>query len=157
MVKKWKKRLVSHPSTRLPSRRRGTAADPISALNAVDVVEVADGRHFQVRHGKLDTNGTPNGVWRIATNTVDTWLTTVDAHRWGTFRDIGKIRVGVKTCADKIFIRDDLARYAGDRPARASQATHNPPHRTSLQTPRGLNGQLRSFTRMWLFKGTVVQ
>ena len=29
------------------------------------------------------------------------------AHAWGTFRDIGKIRVGVKTCADKVFIRSD--------------------------------------------------
>ncbi len=84
-----------------------TATDPISALDAEGVVEIEDGRHFQVQHGKLDTSGTPSGVWRIATKAVDTWLTTVDAHRWGTFCDIGKIRVGVKTCADKIFIRDD--------------------------------------------------
>ena len=84
-----------------------TVTDPISALNAEGVVEIEDGRHFQVQHGTLDTNGTTNGVWRIATKTVDTWLTTVDAHRWSSFRHIGKIRVGVKTCADKIFIRDD--------------------------------------------------
>ena len=84
-----------------------TATDPIRALNAEGVVEIEDGRHFQVQHGKLDTSGTPNGVWRIATKAVDTWLTTVDAHRWGAFCDIGKIRVGVKTCADKVFIRDD--------------------------------------------------
>ena len=85
----------------------GTADNPISALNAEGVVEIEAGRRFQVQHGKLDTSGTLNGVWRIATKTADTWLTTVNAHRWGTFCDIGKIRVGVKTCADKIFIRDD--------------------------------------------------
>ena len=84
-----------------------TADNPISALNAEGVIEIEDGRRFQVRHGKLDTSGTFNGVWRIATKTVDTWLTTVNAHCWGTFCDIGKIRVGVKTCADKIFIRND--------------------------------------------------
>jgi hypothetical protein len=31
----------------------------------------------------------------------------VAAKTWGTFRDIGKIRVGVKTCADDVFIRSD--------------------------------------------------
>ncbi|NBB81093.1 MAG: N-6 DNA methylase [Verrucomicrobia bacterium] len=85
----------------------GTAIDPITALDAEGVIETNDGRHFQVQHGKLNTNSTPDGVWRIATDAVDTWLATVEAHSWGTFRDIGKIRVGVKTCADKIFIRSD--------------------------------------------------
>ena len=84
-----------------------TACDPIAALDAEGVIEVADGRHFQVKHGTLNTSGTPEGVWRIATDAVDTWLATVEAHSWGTFRDIGKIRVGVKTCADKVFIRSD--------------------------------------------------
>ena len=84
-----------------------SAADPITALNGEGVIEIDDGRHFHVQHGKLDTNGTPDGVWRIATTASDTWLKIVDAHSWGTFRDIGKIRVGVKTCADKIFIRND--------------------------------------------------
>jgi len=84
-----------------------TATDPIAALDREGVIEIDDGRHFHVQHGKLNTNGTPDGVWRIATDAVDTWLATVEAHSWGTFRDIGKIRVGVKTCADKIFIRKD--------------------------------------------------
>lgn len=84
-----------------------TVVDPISALDCEGVVAVKDGRHFHVQHGRLNTNGTPDGVWRIATDSVDSWLATVDAHSWGIFRDIGKIHVGVKTCADKIFIRND--------------------------------------------------
>ena len=84
-----------------------SAIDPISALNKEGVIEIDDGRHFHVQHGKLDTNGTPDGVWRIATEAGDAWLSAVKTHTWGTFRDIGKIRVGVKTCADKIFIRND--------------------------------------------------
>lgn len=94
-----------------------SAADPITALNGEGVIEIDDGRHFHVKHGKLDTNGRPDGVWRIATEASDTWLKTVEAHSWGTFRDIGKIRVGVKTCADKIFIRNDWQDMAAiDRP-----------------------------------------
>ncbi len=88
-------------------RASATATDPITALAGEDVIETDDGRHFRVQHGKLDTSGTADGVWRIATRTVDAWLATVEAHSWGSFRDIGKIRVGVKTCADKVFIRND--------------------------------------------------
>lgn len=83
------------------------ATDPIVALGGEGVVATDDGRHFRVQHGRLDTSGTSDGVWRIATTTVDAWLATVEAHTWGTFRDIGNIRVGVKTCADKVFIRND--------------------------------------------------
>lgn len=93
-------------------RATGTASDPISALNVEGVVEVDDGRRFQVQHGRLDTDGRCDGVWRIATEAVDNWLNTVDSHSWGTFRDIGRIRVGVKTCADKIFIRHDWQNMA---------------------------------------------
>jgi len=91
---------TSEPSSAL-------APDPITALGGEGVIATDDGRHFHVRHGKLDTSGTSNGVWRIATEAVDAWLATVEAHSWGTFRDIGNIRVGVKTCADKVFISND--------------------------------------------------
>ena len=82
-------------------------ADPIMALSKEGIVGVIDGRRFRVRHGHLDTNGTHDGVWRIAAEDADTWLSTVKSHTWGTFRNIGKVRVGVKTCADKVFIRSD--------------------------------------------------
>ncbi|MDE0411665.1 MAG: N-6 DNA methylase [Gammaproteobacteria bacterium] len=64
-------------------------ADPVSALDKEGVIEVNDGRRFNVRHGRLDTGGVPGGIWRIATKDADTWLETVYAHSWGTFRDIG--------------------------------------------------------------------
>lgn len=94
-----------------------TATDTIAALDEEGIIEIDDGRYFQVQHGKLNTSGTPDGVWRIATDAVDTWLATVDAHSWGMFRDIGKVRVGVKTCADKVFIRNDWQDMSNiDRP-----------------------------------------
>ena len=84
-----------------------TAAGPIEALEKEGVVAVDDGRRFIVRHGELDTGGTSNGVWRIATKTIDNWLAKVEHCRWRAFGQVGKIRVGVKTCADRVFIRDD--------------------------------------------------
>lgn len=83
------------------------ASTLIQALSLTGIVQIEDGRRFLVQHGKLSTDGTLEGVWRIATKAADSWLATVKAHTWGTFGDIGKIRVGVKTCADKVFIRSD--------------------------------------------------
>ncbi|WP_426689212.1 HsdM family class I SAM-dependent methyltransferase [Rhodanobacter ginsengiterrae] len=94
------------------------APDALSALEADDdsVVGIADGRRFHVRHGLLDNGGDAAGVWRLATVAGDHWLATVMRHTWATFRRIGKIRVGVKSTADKVFIRDDWDQLPGGRP-----------------------------------------
>lgn len=94
------------------------ATDVLSALTSDDntVTAIPDGRRFRVRHGALDNGGDPEGIWRVATQATDQWLTTVEANTWGTFRRIGKIRVGVKSTADKIFIRNDWSSFSGGRP-----------------------------------------
>lgn len=95
-----------------------TAGDALAALDAKDdtVVSIADGRHFRVRHGALDNGGVPEGLWRVATGATDNWLATVEANTWQPFRRIGKIRVGVKSTADKVFIRNDWDEIPGGRP-----------------------------------------
>ena len=94
------------------------AEDVLSALNAADdtVIAIPDGRHFRVHHGVLDNGGDPEGIWRVATQATDKWLTTVEANTWETFRRIGKIRVGVKSTADKVFIRNDWSSLPDGRP-----------------------------------------
>ena len=94
------------------------AEDVLSALNVDNdtVVAIPDGRHFRVRHGMLDNGGDPEGVWRISTQATDQWLAIVEANTWNTFRRIGKIRVGVKSTADKIFIRNDWDSLPEGRP-----------------------------------------
>ncbi|EIL95007.1 HsdM family class I SAM-dependent methyltransferase [Rhodanobacter spathiphylli] len=94
------------------------AADALSALAAGDdeVAGLADGRRFRVRHGVLDHGDTTEGVWRLASVAGEHWLATVAAHTWATFRHIGKIRVGVKSTADKVFIRDDWDGLPDGRP-----------------------------------------
>lgn len=83
------------------------AADPIDALAYEGVIEIQDGRRFCVRRGVLDGSGDDFDVWRLASASGDEWMATVDRNTWKRFGEIGKIRVGVKTCADKIFIRHD--------------------------------------------------
>lgn len=82
-------------------------ANAIEALATNGVVKLEDGRTFNVQHGTLDCGVTRDSVWRIATISNDKWLGTVKTHTWKSFGDIGKIRVGVKTTADKVFIRSD--------------------------------------------------
>jgi adenine-specific DNA-methyltransferase len=83
------------------------AADVIAALACDGTVRVDDGRCFTVKNGQLDISVAADAVWRVANVASDGWLSTVEAHTWRRFGDIGKIRVGVKTCADKVFIRSD--------------------------------------------------
>lgn len=94
------------------------ASDALAALSVDDdtVVAIPDGRHFRVRHGDLDNGGSAEGIWRIATHAGDQWLATVEAHTWAVFRRIGKIRVGVKSTADKVFIRSDWDSLPDGRP-----------------------------------------
>lgn len=79
----------------------------IAALKEEGLVALPDGRRFLVEQGKLDHGNTPSDVWRLSTKKLDSWLATVKEHTWATFKEIGNIRVGVKTTADKVFIRSD--------------------------------------------------
>ncbi len=93
------------------------AHDAIAALSKSGTIALPNGRRYSVKHGKLDTNGDPDAIWRIITKAGDAWLAIVEDHKWGVFRDIGKIRVGVKTCADKVFIRKNWKSLpASERP-----------------------------------------
>lgn len=98
-----------------------STADAVNQLAALSlenstVVQIPDGRKFQVRHGILDNGGDWEGVWRISTEASDAWMDTVVANTWDNFRRIGKIRVGVKSTADKVFVRNDWDTLPGGRP-----------------------------------------
>lgn len=81
--------------------------DVFSALSMEGVVTIPNAGTFQVQHGKLDVGSTAGEVWRISTGESDRWLKTVERNTFKTFRDVGKVRVGVKTTADKVFIRQN--------------------------------------------------
>jgi hypothetical protein len=94
------------------------AADVLSALSAQhnSIVSLANGDCFRIQHGTLDNGNSADGVWRVASQSSNAWINTVNAHTWGRFGDIGKIRVGVKTTADKVFIRHDWEQLPNGRP-----------------------------------------
>lgn len=86
----------------------------IEALNFNGIVKVKNEVCYKVKHGFLEYENKPGGVWRISNDIADEWLNIVSSNTFYTFRDIGKIRVGVKTCADKVFIRSDWNQLPND-------------------------------------------
>lgn len=83
------------------------AKNPIEAIRAEGLVSLDDGRSFIVKRGVLDTGSSRDDVWRMGNALSDSWLGTVRAHTHAFFGDIGKIRVGIKTTADSVFIRSN--------------------------------------------------
>lgn len=114
------------------------ASNPIAALACEGVVEVGDGRRFNVRHGTLASSNAADDVWRVSSQSGDKWSTIVDRNTWRRFGEIGKIRVGVKTCADKVFIRHDWdSAFGSDKPELLrSLVTHHVSGRFRAVAPR---------------------
>lgn len=86
----------------------------LEALSSDGVVKIDGGEVYQVLQGTLGQSEGTSGVWRLANKASDEWLETVQAHTTRVFKDIGEIRVGVKTTADKVFIRSDWSEMPPD-------------------------------------------
>jgi hypothetical protein len=69
------------------------------------IIGLCDGRKFDITSGTLQANldGSP---WRVSTISRNSWLERVDRNTARRFCDLGKIRVGIKTTADNVFIKD---------------------------------------------------
>jgi adenine-specific DNA-methyltransferase len=76
----------------------------VEALDHDNTVELPDGKRFCVQQGTLQETTDNSAIWKIANEKTDSWLNIVQQNTWKTFAEIGKVRVGVKTCADKVFI-----------------------------------------------------
>jgi hypothetical protein len=81
--------------------------DTIEALDRQGAISLPDGTSFAVEQGHLLIDGDAGGIWRLTTEASSEWLARVHAAAWGTFARIGRVRVGVKTTADRVFLRSD--------------------------------------------------
>jgi adenine-specific DNA-methyltransferase len=87
-----------------------TAGDELTLYDALitgsDDIVVHEGRAIAVRSGTLLRTTSIAEPWRLAHSAGDDWLHKVEAATWRTFGEVAKIRVGIKTTADKVFISD---------------------------------------------------
>ena len=65
------------------------------------------GRAVDVTVGTLDAAADPAEPWRQRTGASDAWHARVAARTWRRFGDLARIRVGIKSTADAVFVRDD--------------------------------------------------
>jgi hypothetical protein len=97
----------------------------IEALNYSGKV-INDNNTYQVKHGYLAFGESASNVWRFENEISEKWLDIVKKNSYALFKDIGKIRVGIKTTADKVFIRSDWKLDIGYSPELLrSLATHH--------------------------------
>jgi len=70
------------------------------------IIKIEDGRCFEIKRGVLASckNGAP---WVLTSKDISAWKNKVARKTWRLFSDIGRIKVGVKTTADKVFIKAD--------------------------------------------------
>jgi hypothetical protein len=67
---------------------------------------------YCVERGFLSVTG--KAAWSLSTPAIDAWLRAVHAGRECSFSDLAKVRVGIKTTADEVFLRDDWDRLPAD-------------------------------------------
>ena len=92
-----------------PKADEGTpCASVLSAVESGAVGSVRVGENvFLIERGKLAHPESLAEPWRVSSPNQESWLLTVRAKAPLTFADLVNIRVGVKTTADNVFIRDD--------------------------------------------------
>ncbi|MFE6925252.1 Eco57I restriction-modification methylase domain-containing protein [Nocardia sp. NPDC057663] len=90
---------LSGPRWESSARERGVRPEP-------DRPPVVEARS---RPGEVDRSSlVPSGdtAWRMSRPAVDRWLGRITERTWRTFGDTARIRVGIKTTADRVFISD---------------------------------------------------
>lgn len=69
------------------------------------LVRTDSGRSYSIEVGTLVKDG--DGPWTLRTEENARWLARLRAGTWRTFGEVARTRVGIKTTADAVFVRDD--------------------------------------------------
>ena len=93
-----------------------TTENPL--FRALDGLESSIANHndkqFSVKVGTLNPPNDSKTPWRLSESEADKWLEDLQKATWRTFGDIAKIRVGIKSTADRVFLGDN---WGNDAPA----------------------------------------
>ena len=86
-------------------------SDIFDVIHKPGVYRLENGRGYRLQQGKLKSTKNDD-LWTLASQENREWLDIVESNTWMYFSNIGKIRVGIKTTADNVFIGDD---WTGDK------------------------------------------
>lgn len=68
------------------------------------VYKVIEGKNYDLKLGVLSVPENPKDLWVMASEEDKAWANKLKANAAYTFKDLFKVRVGIKTTADKVFI-----------------------------------------------------
>jgi len=125
-------------------------------------VSLANGHKYEIKQGVLEQNEN-NYTWRLATQDSSNWLKTVNEKTWKKFSDIGKIKVGIKTTADNVFIKENwnieniipelLSPLITHR--NAGQILPNKNHNWQVLYPYALQGTKKETLNVYKYPNTI--
>ncbi|MGW0251808.1 Eco57I restriction-modification methylase domain-containing protein [Nocardia goodfellowii] len=101
------------PAALVPAHGEPASCPHLCKAAAAAVQVSGDRRHLN-SGGGLDDSAVAespsvaqgDGVWRMSRPALEEWLSGVEAGTWKTFGEVARIRVGIKTTADRVFISD---------------------------------------------------
>lgn len=74
-----------------------------------------DGKRYALTAGALVVGATPREPWRMASAAETAWTETIERHATMRVADFAKVRVGIKTTADSIYIKSDWGAMPEDQ------------------------------------------
>lgn len=95
----------------LKNKPNGTINDIFEAINKSGCYKTPDNKIFIYQQGVLQSLD-KGCLWNIQSDESKKWLSKVESNIWQRFYNIGKIRVGIKTTADSVFIGNN---WIGDK------------------------------------------
>ncbi|WP_220222353.1 N-6 DNA methylase [Brevibacterium aurantiacum] len=109
---------TGHPPKYVSAYEASSSKGNVSLFDALRTSESSmafhNGKDYEVKVGSFVPPTDTKTPWRLSDPESDQWLETIKEHTWKTFGDIAKIRVGIKTTADRVFLGDDWERSAPD-------------------------------------------
>ncbi|MFK7769912.1 MAG: N-6 DNA methylase [Mariniblastus sp.] len=94
---------------------------------------------FRIERGTLGVNAT-GGVWTLSNHDTREWLHHISEHQATTFGEIAQIKVGIKTTADTVFIRenweDEETKTRPEKKLRLPLITHHDAARWKIESPK---------------------
>ena len=68
---------------------------------------------FKLERGILPARDDAGAIWSLSTPQSDDWLRAIGQSQECTIEDVAKVRVGIKTTADKVFVRNEWESLPG--------------------------------------------
>jgi|TARA_B110001469_G_C9635161_1_gene318326 adenine-specific DNA-methyltransferase len=93
--------------------KKQSPPDPTKLFNSLsspscENLESSDGAtNYIIKRGRLPQGQNPEESWTIENTKSRNWLEQVERKTWKAVGEISKVKVGVKTTSDSVFIRDD--------------------------------------------------